>query len=68
MPFGMGPAGWWFLYYPYYYRYPWMPFWIPRYSEKDELAFLEEEAQYLEKELEAIRKRIAELKTKVQSS
>jgi|Deesub1362B_J571_1020462.scaffolds.fasta_scaffold00002_680 hypothetical protein len=67
MPFGMGPAGWWFLYHPYY-RFPFGPPWAPYLSEKDELSFLEEEAKILEKELQAIRKRINELKAKSQSS
>ncbi len=69
MPFGMGPAGWWYCYHPYF-RHPFIPHWppYPYLSQKDELAFLEEEAQILERELQAIQKRIAELKNKSHQS
>lgn len=69
MPFGMGPAGWWYLHHPYF-RMPFIPPWppYPYLRQEDELAFLEEEARILEKELQSIHKRIAELKNKTKQA
>lgn len=69
MPFGMGPAGWYFWPYAAY----WARFWHPRwafpyfyspwfYSEEQEEAFLEEQMRILEGQLAQIKKRLEELK------
>jgi len=71
MPFGMGPAGWYFwphfnywlsrsgvyLYAPY--RYPPYP---PFYTAEQEMEYLESQIRMLEEELTALNQRLEELK------
>lgn len=68
MPFGMGPAGWYFWpHFSYWlsqaYPYPYPPY--PGFmSEEQEIEMLEAQAEYFEDQLNRIRKRLDELKKK----
>jgi len=73
MPFGMGPAGWYFWpYFSYwmsqahpfsYTPYPYSPY-PGFFSEEQEVEFLESQAEIFEEQLERINKRLDELKKK----
>lgn len=69
MPFGMGPAGW----YAWPYMAYWMRCWHPRctapyllpfqpFTEEEEEALLEDQANILENHLSQIKKRLVELR------
>lgn len=73
MPFGMGPAGWYFWPYLSYWMsqahsFPYTPYQYSPYpgsfGEEQEIKFLESQAEILEEQLEQINKRLDELKKK----
>ncbi len=74
MPFGMGPAGWFYL--PYFARYfsylmpyamPYMPYlfpWFPFFSPQQEVEMLKAQEKFLQDQLNWIEARIKELQGK----